>query len=65
MSRRRPAVRVSNVMTRRVRTATPDTPLEEILALLREERCHHVPIVDDDRPVGMISARDVVHLARR
>ena len=65
MSRLRPAVRVSNVMTRRVRTATSDTPLEEILALLREERCHHVPIVDDDRPVGMISARDVVHLARR
>lgn len=65
MSSRNSVVSIASVMTRRVRTAGPDRPLEEVFEMLREERCHHVPIVENDRPVGMISARDVVHLARR
>ncbi|MAG32339.1 MAG: hypothetical protein CL908_15770 [Deltaproteobacteria bacterium] len=65
MSPRSSPIPVANIMTRRVRTAGPDRPVEEVFDMLKEERCHHVPIVEEHRPVGMISARDVVHLARR
>jgi CBS domain-containing protein len=65
MTRLSSIVPVANIMTRRVHTAGPDASLEEILELLKKERCHHVPIVEKDLPIGMVSARDVVHLARR
>ena len=33
--------------------------------MLSDERCHHIPIVDEGRPVGMISTRDLVRVARK
>lgn len=63
-SSKRPVL-VSEVMTSHVHTASPDFSLEEIWQLLINERCHHVPIVENDRPVGMISTRDLVRIARK
>lgn len=56
---------VSNVMTSRVRTARPDEQLSEIWQHLVDEQCHHIPIVEDERPVGMISTRDLLGVARK
>ncbi len=58
------ATSVAEVMTTHVRTARPDQSLHEIWYLLGEEHCHHVPIVEGDRVVGMISSRDLVGVAR-
>jgi len=58
------SVPVSDVMTSRVRTAEPSRLLHEIWPMLAEERCHHIPIVEDGRPVGMVSAWDLVRFAR-
>lgn len=58
-------VPVADVMTSRVRTARPDQNLHEIWEILVEERCHHIPIVEDGRPVGMLSTRDLVRVARK
>jgi CBS domain-containing protein len=58
------ATSVAEVMTTHVRTARPDQSLHEIWYLLGEEHCHHVPIVENDRVVGMISSRDLVGVAR-
>ncbi len=55
---------VSKLMTTEVRTAAPGTTLSEIGEMLVEERCHHVPILDGGRVVGMISSRDLVDAAR-
>ncbi len=55
---------VGEVMTSRVRTGSPDQSLESISRLLVAERCHHLPIVEGGRPVGMISASDLLRLAR-
>jgi len=57
--------RVAEIMTRRVRTATPDQGIDEIGQMFSDARCHHVPIVEGDRPVGIVSARDLVRVARR
>jgi acetoin utilization protein AcuB len=57
-------VPVSKVMTQEVRTVAPDTPLSEVYEMLLEEGCHHVPIVEGKKTVGMISSRDLVEVAR-
>lgn len=57
-------VPVSKVMTRDVRTATPDDALSDVFQMLVDEGCHHVPIVEGDKTVGMISSRDLVDAAR-
>jgi len=57
-------VLIANVMTSRVRTAGPDERLSEIWQHLVDERCHHIPIVEGERPVGMISTRDLLRVAR-
>jgi len=61
----RQALTIRDVMTSRVRTARPDQSLQEVWRMLVAERCHHIPIVDEGRPVGMISTRDLVRVARK
>ncbi len=53
------ATRVSEVMTPRVITCTPKTPVEDLRALMRKERIRHVPVVDDGRLCAMISIGDL------
>jgi CBS-domain-containing membrane protein len=56
---------VAEVMTRRVRTAEPHQALRELWPILVEEVCHHLPILEEGRPVGMISVTDLVRIARK
>ena len=60
-----PEVRVGDVMTRRVATARPDESLHEVWFQLGDEHCHHLPVVEAGRVVGMISSRDLVRVADR
>lgn len=39
-------------------TVPTTTPVGEILALMEQHGIRHVPIVDADRPVGIVSDRD-------
>jgi CBS domain-containing protein len=52
--------RVSDVMTRNVIVAKPDTPLHEIATLLEHNRIKRVPIVQDDKIVGLVSRANLV-----
>jgi CBS domain-containing protein len=52
--------RVSDVMTRSVIVAQPDTPLRDIAALLERNRIKRIPIVQDDKLVGLVSRADLV-----
>lgn len=52
--------KVSDVMTRNVATARPDTPLAEIAALLEQKMIKRVPIVDDSKVVGILSRANLV-----
>jgi CBS domain-containing protein len=53
--------KVVDVMTRRVVTATPDTPVSEIAALLEKHGIKRVPIVTDGKVVGIVSRANLLH----
>jgi len=52
--------RLSDVMTRNPATIHPDRPFAEALHIMYEGGFRHVPVVEDGRPVGMVSARDAL-----
>lgn len=55
----------SRIMTRGVITCTPDDHLEHIMATMTAGRFRHVPVVEQDRLVGIVSIGDAVkhHIA--
>ena len=55
---------VGEIMTRRVLTCTPDTPVDEARRVMREERIRHLPVIDETELVGMLSIGDL-NLAER
>lgn len=50
--------RVGDVATRDVVTIEIDHPLREVLAVFRDGRFRHLPVVKDGKPVGILSTRD-------
>lgn len=51
---------VSQFMTRNPETVRPADPLAFVVRQMDAGSYRHLPVVDDDRPVGVISARDVL-----
>ena len=51
---------VSEYMTPDVFTVSPAQTIEDCMALMTEQRIRHLPVVEDDQLVGMISIGDVV-----
>jgi CBS domain-containing protein len=51
---------VSAIMTMEVATTEPHTTVDDLRVLMTERRIRHVPVVMDDKLVGIISIGDVV-----
>ena len=51
---------VGEVMTRDPQSLHPDRPFDEALRVMHEGRFRHVPVVEDGRPLGMVSVRDAL-----
>jgi CBS domain-containing protein len=51
---------VRDIMSSPVYVATPETPIDECMALMTDRRIRHVPVVDGDKVVGVISIGDLV-----
>lgn len=52
--------RVSELMTATVKTCVASDSIGELMEQMTEHRIRHLPVVEDDRLVGMISIGDVV-----
>jgi CBS domain-containing protein len=52
--------KVSDLMTRNVITASPDTPLRDIAGLLEKNGIKRVPIVENGKLVGIVSRANLV-----
>lgn len=53
--------KVEDVMTRKVETCTASDPLVTVLKRMTEGRFRHMPVVDDDALIGLVTIGDVVH----
>jgi len=57
--------KVEEIMTRQPVSVTPDTPLDEIVALMERRRIKRVPVLDGDVPVGIVSRADLLRALAR
>ncbi|MDH3672406.1 MAG: CBS domain-containing protein [Gammaproteobacteria bacterium] len=51
---------VRDIMTTGVVCARADQTIEECMAVMTEKRIRHLPVVDQERLVGLVSIRDLV-----
>jgi len=51
---------VASIMTSNVQTATPTTGTRACMALMREKKFRHLPVVDGEKVLGMVSIRDLM-----
>jgi CBS domain-containing protein len=54
------ATKVSEVMTTPVTTCGPNGKVSDCAAVMSHQRIRHLPVVEDDRLVGLISTGDVM-----
>ena len=52
--------RVADVMTAQPQTIHPDEPFLHALRVMHKGRFRHLPVVEFERPLGMVSARDAL-----
>lgn len=55
-----PEAAVSSIMTTEVLTCTSTTDVEELAALMTDQRVRHIPVVENGRLKGLVSIGDVV-----
>ena len=54
------AMSAAQLMTRAVQTATPRTTVAEAMATMTAGRFRHLPVMEDDALVGIVSIGDIV-----
>jgi CBS domain-containing protein len=55
-----PSTLVRDVMETNVLYATPDQTAEECMAVMTEKRIRHLPVIDQEKLIGIISIGDLV-----
>jgi CBS domain-containing protein len=51
--------RLSAIMTKNVITIGPDDTLETVINIISKNRFHHLPVVSNNKLLGMITTRDL------
>lgn len=59
------STKISEVMTKRVVCAGVDDDAEACLKKMEHEGCRHLPVLADDKPLGMLSVRDLMRYVLR
>jgi len=51
---------VADIYSKKVKTVSVDTPLDEIATLMAEKNIHTIPVVENDKLVGIIGKKDII-----
>ena len=54
-------MKVSEIMSSPVVTVTPQTTVDECMHCMTANRCRHLPVVDTNTVIGLVSIGDLVH----
>lgn len=54
------AIKVGELMTRKVVTIKPDTPIDEIASIMSDRDINRLPVLEDDRIIGIVTRADLV-----
>ena len=54
------ATPVRDIMSKAVRFVRPDQTTDDCMALMTERRMRHLPVIENDRLIGMVSIGDLV-----
>jgi len=54
---------VSEIMTTKLVTISPESTLKDVQNLLEHHRLHHIPVVDGNKLVGIVSMTDFMRLS--
>ncbi len=54
------SVRIGDVMIKNVITASPEETLDEVMSRMTKNRVRHMPVVESDKVVGLLSIGDVI-----
>jgi len=52
---------VSDVMTKSLVVVSPSTTVQQAMAIVTEKRCRHLPVMDGDDLVGVVSSGDLTY----
>lgn len=52
--------KVKDIMTAQVLTVTPRTSTDDCMALMSQKKIRHLPVVEGEKVLGMISIRDLM-----
>ncbi len=52
-------MRVSEIMTTQVKTVSPSDTIQKAAEIMKRIDCGSVPVMDNDRAVGMVTDRDI------
>ena len=53
---------VRDLMTAQMRTVTLDTSIDQCMKLMKEYHIRHLPVIEEDKMIGMVSLRDVAEM---
>jgi len=53
---------VRDLMTEQMITVTPETSVDQCMGLMDQYHIRHLPVIDNEKMVGMVSMRDVVEI---
>lgn len=56
---------VNQIMTAKVLTVTPSTPIEDGLKMMTDKHLRHLPVLEDNKLVGLVSIGDLVKAAMK
>lgn len=54
------STRVRDLMTEKMITVTLETSMDQCMGLMKQYRIRHLPVIENDTMVGMVSMRDVI-----
>ena len=54
------ARKVGEICSKEVVTCTPDTPVSAVASLMVENKVHLIPVVAEDKIVGVVARLDII-----